>query len=262
MNSRKLISAAGIAGALLFTSACSASVAAAPPAASSPSASATETAAQPSAIPVAAPASLPKGLIPKGVANDGKGVYLQTSIADTDPAMQYNPALSDDAAKAHFSAADLAEAQKVVVRFIAEEAIDSTLNDGTDVDGWWAAHVDQIHPVNQPIMLKDMHDPAKDILDRERWITARSGYSYLHGETTSRIKSRTITPKTIEYVEGNNLQGVTVSTTASWSMEVTGGSNTGRQMSTAEISFSVAKDPADGKWKIAGYDTNYHTAEG
>lgn len=47
--------------------------------------------------------------------------------------MQYDPAIVDDAAKAHFSEAELTEAQRMIVRFIAEEAIDSTLNGGTDI---------------------------------------------------------------------------------------------------------------------------------
>lgn len=229
----------------------------------------TETTSSATATAIAAPttnaepvAALPKGIVAKGVANDGKGAYLQTTISDTDPAMQYNPAIADDAAKAHYSAAELAEAQKVIVKFIAEEAIDSTLNGGTDVDGWWAAHKDQIHPANLSIMRDDLNSMSKDILARERWIANRPGYSYMHGDTTPRIKSRTITPTSLFYVESGNLQGVMLTTNATWSMEVTGGSHSGIQSTTAEISFAVAKDPADGKWKIAGYDTNYHTAEG
>jgi hypothetical protein len=215
------------------------------------------------AAPTTAPAvSLPAGIVAKGVANDGNGEYLQTSISDGDPAMQYNPAIADDAAKAHYSAADLAEAQKVAVKFIAEEAIDSTLNGGgTDVDGWYATHKDQIHPVNQTMMLQDLKS-ENDILARERWITSRPGYSYVHGATTPRIQSRTITPTKLRFVVNDNLQGVMLDTTASWTMPVTGGSHTGIQSTTAEISFAVAKDPADGKWKIAGYSTNYHTAAG
>lgn len=214
------------------------------------------------ATPAASAAAVIAGIPTKGLANDGKGVYLQTTIADTDPAMKYNPAIADEAAKAHFTPDDLAEAHKVAVRFIAEEAIDSTLNGGsTDVDGWYAAHKNQIHPANQDIMLSDLK-AGKDDVAREQWITSKPGYSYLHGDSTSRVKSRKITPTEVYYVEGSGLQGVTVKTAATWTMEVTGGSNSGIQSTSAEISYSVAKDPADGKWKIAGYDTNFHTSEG
>ncbi|WP_284978675.1 hypothetical protein [Arthrobacter sp. fls2-241-R2A-200] len=256
VNFRKVIFAAGVVGAVFFTSACSASEAASPTGTSSPSGSASAAAA-PSATPSAVtfPYTLPNGLVAKGVANDGHGDYIQTSIADTDPAMKYNPAITDDAAKAHFSEADLAEAQKVIVRFIAEEAIDSTLNDGTDVDAWWAAHLDQIHPGNM-VMLTDMKS-SKDILARERWMATKPGFSYAHGDKP-RVTRRTITPVKLGFVENGPLQGVMLGTTASYSMAVTSGPD---QNSTAELTFTAAKDPADGKWKIAGYNTNYHTAQ-
>lgn len=234
------------------------------PAAAAESATPAATAAPATAAPTATavPAvALPAGIVAKGVASDGKGTYLQTTIADSDPAMKYNPSITDAAAKAHFSEEDLAEAQKVIVKFIAEESIDSTLNGGgNDIDGWFAAHKDQIYPTNQPIMLADLK-AGKDDVAREQWIANKPGYSYMHGDTTPRIKSRTITPTNFHYVEGNGLQGVWLDTKASWTMEVTGGSHTGVQSTTAEIGYAAAKD-VDGKWKIAGYDTNYHTAEG
>ena len=212
----------------------------------------------PTAVPAAA---LPAGIIAKGVANDGKGDYLQTTIADTDPAMQYNPALADDAAKAHYSEADLAEAQKVAVKFIAEEVIDSTLNGGGNVDTWWAAHKDQIHPLNQDMMLSELK-AGKDNVARESWMATKPGYSYVHGADTPRVQSRTITPVAFRYVESDTLQGVMLDTQISYSMKVTGGTHTGIQSTTANASYAVAKDPADGKWKIAGYKANFQTSEG
>jgi hypothetical protein len=222
-------------------------------------------AAQTSSAPAAPTAALPAGIIAKGVANDGVGDYLQTSLADTDPAMQYNPAITDDAAKAHYSAAELADAQKVIVRFMAEEVIDSTLNGGKDIDGWWAAHKDQIHPGNQIMLdaIKADTDGTKPVVIREAWMATKPGYSYLHGATTPRIKSRAITPTKLFYGESATLQGVCLDANASWSMQVTGGSHGGVQSSTATISLTAAKDPADGnKWKIAGWKINYNTTDG
>lgn len=255
VNPRKIIAAAGIVGVLIFSSACSASVAASPDGTSSPSESASAT-----PTPSPTPTSLARGVVAKDVANDGIGEYLQTSITDGDPAMQYDPAIVDDSAKAHFSEAELAEAQKVIVRFIAEEVIDSTLNGGTDVDGWWAAHKDQIHPANQ-VMLTDLKS-ENDILARERWMAKRPGLSYAHGAGTSRVQERTITPLKLYYVESAEAQGVMLDTQAFYEMPVTyGAGNKKVQSTTAEISIAVAKDPADGKWKIAGYNTNFHTTE-
>jgi hypothetical protein len=261
---RKIFAATGIAGALIFTSSCSSSGAlghSGPTDTSSPT-SISQT-ATPSASPTASAATLPAGIIAKGAANDGKGIYLQTSIADTDPAMKYNPAITDDAAKAHYSEADLAEAQKVIVKFIAEEAIDSSLNGGgTDVDGWFAAHKDEILPANQAPMLNDIKSNTGDVIARESWMATKPGYSYVHGDNTPRVTARTITPTKFRYVESGSLQGVMLDTNVSYSMKVTGGSHSGVQSTTGTVSFAVAKDPADGKWKIAGYNTHYTTAEG
>lgn len=259
-NFQRLTLTAVLTGSALLATGCSGSAPQAPtasPDVASPVASVV-------ASPVATvPPKLGAGIIAKGVANDSKGDYLQTSIADTDPAMQYNPVIADAAAKAHYSAAELSEAQKVVVKFIAEEVIDSTLNGGTDVDGWWAAHKDQIHPGNLAPMLADLKKTDTDILVRESWIARYPGYSYVHGVETPRVSVRTISPYKIGYVESSTLQGATVSTDASWSMNVINeeGHN-GVQKSTAKLTFSVVKDPADGKWKIAGYNTDYHTDKG
>lgn len=260
MNFRKVIAATGVVGALIFTSACSASETSTPAPVASPSTTAAT--AEPTATAVAL--KLPAGIIAKGVANDGKGDYLQTSISDDDPAMKYNPAITDEAAKAHYSAEELAEAQKVVVKFIAEEAIDSTLNGGgTDIDGWWSAHKNQIHPLNQDIMLADLKKPDTAVLSREMWMATKENYSYVHGADTPRVTARTILPLQLRYVESSNLQGVMLDTNVSYGMEVTDGTRRNIQNTTAELSFAVAKDAADGgKWKIAGYNVNYHTQEG
>lgn len=267
MNFRKVIAATGVVGALVFTSACSApeAVSTTAPSPSASVSSAPTASAEPTAPTVAL--KMPDGIIAKGVANDGVGDYLQTSISDDDPAMKYNPALADAAAKAHFSEAELAEAQKVAVRFIAEEAIDSTLNGGVgDIDVWFAAHKSQLHPVNQDGILAHLKtsDKNKVILARESWMLERPGYSYVHGADTPRVTARKITPLAARYAEDSTLQGVMIDTNVSYSMAVTKkGAMDSVQSTTGEISFAVAKDPADGgKWKIAGYNTNYHTAEG
>lgn len=265
MNFRKVIAATGIVGALVFTSACSSpEPASAPVQSPSGSASSAPTAtAEPTAATVAL--KMPAGITIKGVANDGVGDYLQTSISDDDPAMKYNPAIADAGAKAHYSEAELAEAQKVVVKFIAEEAIDSTLNGGKgNVDVWWNTHKNQIHPLNQDAMLIDLKNPEKAMLSTERWMAEKpTPYTYVHGTETPRVTARTITPLALRFVESANLQGVMLDTNVTYSMEVTDGKKRNIQNSTGKLSFAVAKDPADGgKWKIAGYLTDYKTLEG
>jgi hypothetical protein len=126
---------------------------------------------------------------------------------------------------------------------------------------WLAAHKDQIHPSNQDIMLNDLKDGKANVA-REAWMATKPGLSYVHGADTPRVTMRIITPQNLRYVEGSGLQGVMLDTTAVYAMGVTAdGTRKPDQNSTAEISYAVAKDPADGKWKIAGYNANFHTAE-
>lgn len=263
---QRLTVTAILAASALLTAGCSGGGTQAAPAPSESAVAAKSSASgapSQSATPSAAPSQvLAAGIVAKGVANDGKGPYLQTTIADADAAMQYNPAIADAAAKAHFSAADLAEAQKVIVRFIAEEAIDSTLNGGDgDVDAWWAAHKDQIHPSYQGEILKTLRESSGDktVLATENWMKSKPDLSYVHGDSTPRVSSRTINPTALRFVEDSQLQGVMLDTNVVYSMKVTRAAGPGVQNSTGEVSFAAAKDPADGEWKIAGYNTAYHT---
>jgi hypothetical protein len=101
----------------------------------------------------------------------------------------------------------------------------------------------------------------KSPLDEERWMAEQPDLAYVHGNATSRLNNRTITPVKLRYVTSNNLQCVILDTNASWEMEVTFANGSKVQPTTADISVAVAKDDADGKWKIAGYNTNFHTTE-
>jgi hypothetical protein len=263
MNFRKIIVVTGITGALVLISGCSA------PVASSPTITTNTASAVPTpsdALPVLTNfVKLPAGVIVKRVAHDGTGDYLQTGISENDPAMKYNPVITDDEAKAHYSDTELAEAQKVIVKFIAEEAIDSTLNGGnTDFDGWFAAHKNEIFPASQSTILKDIKD-GKGVLATENWMSTKEDYSYVHGDNTPRVTARTITPTKFYYVKTDGVQGVTLETEVTYSMAVTKGAFPLRsiQKSTGDLSFTVAQDSTDGgKWKIAGYKSTFHTEEG
>lgn len=190
----------------------------------------------------------------KGFANDGKGEYLQTSISDSDPAMKYDPSIIDAETKSRYTADDLAEAQKVIVKFIAEEVIDSTLNGGNDdTDGWFEAHKDKIHPANWDSMIEALKS-ENSVLARERWMKDKEGYSYVHGPATPRVIARTITPKKLYLLESSSMQGLKLDVTASYTMAVAMNDEPdGTQTTNAKISYAVSKDPTDGKWKISGW---------
>lgn len=72
-------------------------------------------------------------------------------------------------------------------------------------------------------MLKDLRDPAKDILARECCMIAQPDLSYAHGADTPRVTSRIISPQKLSYVEGSNVQGVYLDTKVTYNMVVTCG---------------------------------------
>jgi hypothetical protein len=96
--------------------------------------------------------------------------------------------------------------------------VTSTLNGGTDIDGWWAAHKDQIHPANQ-VMLTDLN-AGRVILSTEAWMAKRHA-SYDQGANTYRVNERDIAPLKLYFVESAEAQVVVLDTSASYEMPVT-----------------------------------------
>src|SRR5690242_13501872 len=80
-----------VTGLLLATTSCAAPTAQSQPTEAPSSPTATTSAAAPSTTPTKAPILKPDNLPVKGPVNDGRGEYLQTTIADNDPAMTIDP---------------------------------------------------------------------------------------------------------------------------------------------------------------------------
>lgn len=120
--------------------------------------------------PTAAPgeAELPPGVTVKAVVNNGRGTYLQTSIGDDNPAMKYSPDRADEATKAKYTPEQLQEAQQFIVRFIAEEGLDSTINGGGDAEAWWSVHEEHFHPDAHAAIYADLI-AGKKVIQRELW---------------------------------------------------------------------------------------------
>lgn len=127
-----------VAGLVLAASALS-SCAPTPAPEREPSAVATSAATSPTATPtqlvpgytgMPAPAGRPVTI--------GDVTYMQSTIAEEDPAMSPKPE-AFDASTAVFSPEDLQAAVATVVKFTAEEGIDTTLNGGLEtLDQWWS----------------------------------------------------------------------------------------------------------------------------
>jgi hypothetical protein len=217
--------------------------------------------------PTAAPgeAELPPGVTVKAVVNNGRGTYLQTSIADGNPAMKYSPERADDAAKAKYTPEQLQDAQKFVVRFIAEEALDSTINGGGDAEAWWSVHEELFHPDAQAPIYADLI-AGKNVIQRELWQQEKyhGTYDYIYGASQSRISARSIRPFSIETAKVGELDALRFYIDVTCQMNVTpkvGTVGSGKQYTVGPMIYDVALDSLD-RWRIAGYENGTNTVEG
>jgi hypothetical protein len=217
--------------------------------------------------PTAAPgkAELPPGVTEKAVVNNGRGTYLQTSIADDNPAMRYLPEKADDAVKAKYTPEMLQKAQRLIVRFIAEETLDSTINGGGDAEAWWSIHQGLFHPATFDLIHDDLL-AGKNVIQRELWQQEKykGAYDYVYGASQSRIKARSIRPISLKAVKVGDLDAVRFHIDVTAQMRVkpeVGKVGSGVQYTVGPMLYDLALDDA-GEWKIAGYENGANTVEG
>lgn len=263
---QKATAIAGAATMLFLVTSCSAGttqVAAAPEtsAAASPSSSLSAVATTPSGPK---PGDVIKRIpTKKEVANDGKGDYIQTTIADNDPAMKFDPALvTGPEASQLFTNAEIADAQKFTMRFIAEEAIDSQINnnptDAKNIDAWWAKNKDKILIENYPLylpLLKNSNDQTLSLVFRPN---ARN-YSLDYGKDKTRVFNRKLT---VDQIQGKTVNGMKVLSfyaSGSFSMPVVVGGSVKQEDTSATFIFHVTKEPSTGKWVVGGVENTFTT---
>lgn len=259
---RRTASVAALGGVLAFTSACSGGAINND---NSPVPTSSPTSISQSATPSAPPAEIPSGIgtpAPTGVAvSNSKGSYLQSTISDDDPAMQVDPSKVDPSLSST-DPADIQAAQKTIVKFTAEEGIDSTLNGGGDnVDQWWEKNKSRLAPAYHSDMLGTLKE-GKPFVMNEKWQEAYEGkYSYITDAKKPRIYDRKITPTVLWSPTPGT---VAIQMDVEYKMPVkpgVGKTGTGIQTTAGTMTYSATKD-ANGNWLIDGYDHNMKTTEG
>lgn len=231
---------------------------------SASTASPTTTTSAPSAV--ASPSGNPKagdvinGLPTKSeLADNGKGKYIQTTILDSDPAMQYDQKVDRPEVTQLFNPDEVAEAQKFVIRFVAEEAIDSTINDNyadmAVVNAWWEKNKDKIDP-NYSDMLHQSLMNSKDmtlaLVQRAHFRT----YGLANGSDKTHVLTRKISLGSISGVTQNGINYLAFTGTADYTLATDVGTPEPTQ---AAFQLSVTKNPATGKWVISGFKNTFST---
>lgn len=194
------------------------------------------------------------------VVNNGRGDYLQSTILTSDPAMKFNPKLVDAEAisLAAETSLDLPYMQALIVKFAAEEGLDSTLNGGGDVDAWWAKHKDEIAPESQGAILSKLKNN-----DGVNTLVATGGprigkYDFTYGNDKTRMSQRSIIVNSIK-VSNPETKEFTVSLTAIYAMNITQNKRDGIENDEAKLNFKVRAGTTVNQWFITGYDNKYKT---
>ena len=234
-------------------------------AASATSASSTAVTAQgtPSAL---APATA-NGIPIRGVTTSSKGAYLQTTMDDSDPAWNLDPAIIDPATTSTIEPSVLLEGYRHILTFIAEEAIDSPVNGGgQSAAEWWAEHAEGIADSHEEELRRDFVDEGRPFIMRESWQQEErfgGAYEYVYDSSRARLLSRVIKPASVWKLEGENIT-IAVQAEVDYSMAVRpapGTTSEVMQHTTGPLTYSATKDPLDGKWRIDGYAGDIRTTE-
>lgn len=223
--------------------------------------------AGPAAGPMAAPqppavSAPPAGLqaasnIPiKGKAHDGKGEYLQTTIAANEPALVFDPETVKEDTGEKFSVADMTEAQRVVVTFIAEETIDSTLNgnpkDPAAIDAWWAKNKDKfVADSDDEYESLSSPDPKQNLV--MRGLHRDGKYDLAYGPDKTHVLSRTMTTRNIRATDIVGPGGLSIVVNVEFGLAAVVDGKEVEEKNEAQMGYIMQKDPATGEWLIAAY---------
>lgn len=188
--------------------------------------------------------------------------YVQSTIVDDDPAMVLNLGLVNPESTASFTREDLQAAQATIVRFTAEEGIDSTLNGGVETpDQWWARNQNLFPAVYQDDIYETVVS-GRPFVQLETWQKDYEGrYRYITAPDRTRVYNRSIT---VNSVWAPSPGAIAVQMSVRYEMLATpnvGRIGTGIQSSTGTMTYSATKDDS-GKWLIDGYDHDMKTTEG
>lgn len=196
----------------------------------------------------------------KELAKSSRGIYIQSTISDDDPAFEFRPEIVDGSA-ATFDAAELESVQKKFVKFVAEEAMDSTLSDrpsDQDIQEWVDRNQDKMDPGYRDVLSEILisRDTSRSIL----FLSGnRAGdYPLNYGETATHVTARKITPIQVwsGVVDGRDI--LQFKARVSFELAVNVDGKPGTERVTGEASYAYAKDATDGQWRLSGFQNGFN----
>lgn len=247
---RRTVAAVGLAGLMTFSTACSGGQEPgnAPENLTSPSPSISQTAP--------AGPSITAGEVVK----TDKGEYLRSTIKEDDPAMQYDESVVEPGTLAAVPREALESAHKYNVSFIAEEVIDSPLNNGAvSVDSWWEENQNRFHPGVRDSIRADFEDRDGPVI-RGLWQkdVKEFDYNYVYSPQETRFSDRKIDVTNMYYTD----KGVyVVETDFSFDAKVQTPTGLGTEKTSGTYKIGLIPDEQDKEWKISYYKLSYEVKD-
>lgn len=190
------------------------------------------------------------GLPVKGLADDGKGEYLQTTLDENDPALEYDSSIVHPTALELFSEEEIEAGQEFAMYFAAEEFMDSTLNGNPDdpeaMEEWWDENKDYFHSDHA----EEIHSVLETAVIVIRG-SLREPNDLTYGSDQGHVLSRSLVPDEIygAVYEGDDLLGVSAEFEVEHALVLDGTETPDPVSGTVQL---LLKQEDSGEWKIAG----------
>lgn len=247
---RRSVAAVGLAGLMTFSTACSGGqdMGNSPEVSSSPSPSISQTA------PVGP--SITAGKVIK----TDKGEYLQSTIAADDPAMKYDPSKSIANPEAHVSLEQIQKGQEFTVKYIAEDVIDSPLNNkASTVDSWWSENKDKFDPAYHESIRNDLEVRDGPVVQNKWHQDIDYKYDYIYSTQETRISDRNISVNEVYYSDTNML---VFKTNYDYTAKVRTPDGIGFEKISGDYTVGlIPSDKNESGWAISHYTSKYQVTD-
>lgn len=162
---------------------------------------------------------------------------------------------------------DVLDGYRHILKFMAEEVIDSPLNGGAQAPAdWWTEHEQDIDEKYREEVRQVLIEEGRPFVVVEAWQRNErfaGGYEYVYDHSRPRLLSRVIKPTSVWNPDVANIT-LAVLADVNYSMAVRPAPGTTAELSqstTGTMTYSATKDPADGRWRVNGYQLELHTTE-
>lgn len=247
----------GLAGALLFTSACAANETQAGPGSAS---------ASPEVVVVDGVEYGPtiEGMpTMKELSKDSKGEWRKSTILPDDPAFNFPTSIVDPSATSMWSVDEVKEGQRFAVEMLVD-SIDTSANgapeDSASIVDWWEINKDKFHPAWKQEMYNAAidADPNKPIVFKGAHRTDVTEYKMVYGADAIHVKDRTIETKMIRAGELEQGKALEVTLGIEFKNVLENKGNKADESVKGTMVYTLLKDEDTGKFLVAGMDASYN----